>query len=150
MPKIYLLFQGLGEHHCVNDVCESTADRQYQLTSLDAVQKRLDAKKKDLDNQLVGDENLECRESLLDTDQTLLDVTQWALDNRKVKQVLTTEGDEDGRFSVTKVPIGHYRIVARGQAGASDAYWELWITVKSGTATSVKLMKPGKSCVNFE
>lgn len=150
MPKLWLLFQGLGEHHCVNDVCESTADRQYQLTSLDAVQKRLDAKRRDLDNQLVGDENLECRASLLDTDRTLLDVTQWALDNKKAKQVLTTDGDEEGRFTITKVPIGHYRIVARGQAGASDAYWELWITVKPGTASSVKLMKPGKSCINVE
>ncbi len=39
---------------------------------------------------------------------------------------------------------GHCRIIARGQAGASDAYWELKIAVKLGTATSVKLMKPGK------
>jgi hypothetical protein len=150
MPTIYLLYQGQGEHHCVNDVCESTADRQYELASLDAVQKRLDAKKKDLDNQIIGDENLECRESLLDTDRTLLDVAQWALDNKKAKQVLTIAGDEEGRFSITKVPIGHYRIVARGQAGANDAYWELWITVKLDTATSVKLMKPGKSCLNIE
>jgi hypothetical protein len=34
MPAIYLLYQGLGEHHCVKDVCESTADRQYQISSL--------------------------------------------------------------------------------------------------------------------
>ncbi len=151
MPAIYLLYQGQGEQHCVNDVCESTADTQYQISSLTVGIKRDKARTTGyLNNQSVVDENRECREDLLDTDRTLLDVVQWALDNKKARQVLTTAGDEEGHFSINKVPVGHYRIIARGQAGASDAYWELWITVKLGTATSVKLMKPGKSCLNAE
>src|SRR5258708_2968587 len=90
MPTIYLLYQGQADH-----LEENSADSQYQLVSLEALQRRLDAKKKDLDNQLIGDENLECRESLLNTDRTLLDVAQWALDNKKAKQLLTTGDDEE-------------------------------------------------------
>jgi hypothetical protein len=140
MPTIYLLYEGQREKHLE----ENSADYQYQLVSLDALGKRLE-------NPSTGDENLKCRESMLDHDRTLLDVAQWALDNKKAKQVFTTEGDEEGRFSITKVPVGYYRIVARGQAGASDAYWEsMFIAVKVGARTSVKLMKPGKSCLNVE
>ena len=138
MPTIYLLYKGQGEHLDPN-----SADQQYQLSSLEAMQKRLD-------HPSTYDQDLRCRETLLDTDKSLVDTAQWALDNKKAKQVLTTDGDEEGHFMIAKVPLGHYRVVARGQAGASDAYWELTIVVKAGTSTSAKLTSPGKSCSRVE
>jgi len=138
MPTIYLLYKGQGEHLDPN-----SADRQYQLSSLEAMQKRLD-------DPSTSDQDLRCRESLLNTDKSLVDTAQWALDNKKAKQVLTTDGDEEGHFRIAKVPVGHYRVVARGQAGASDAYWELMIVVTAGISTSAKLTSPGKSCLRIE
>jgi hypothetical protein len=138
MPTIYLLYKGQGEHLDPNSV-----DRQYQLSSLEAMQKRVD-------HPSPYDQDLRCRESLLDTDRSLVDTAQWALDNKKAKQMLTTDGDEEGHFRIAKVPVGHYRVVARGQAGASDAYWELVIVVTAGTSTTAKLASPGKSCLHAE
>jgi len=138
MPTIYLLYKGQGEHLEAN-----SADAHYQIASLGALQNRLN-------HPCADDEDLRCRESLLDTDGSLIDTAQWALDNKKTKQVLTSSGDEEGNFRIAKVPIGRYRIVARGQAGASDAYWESIIVVKAGTATSAKLTSPGKSCLHAE
>jgi len=145
MPTIYLLYQGRGEH-----IEEKSADDHYSITSLTALDKRLKERIASAQAGTVEDEDLQCRESLLDTDQSLVDTAQWALDNKKAKQVLMAEGDEEGHFKVSKVPVGHYRLVARGQAGANDAYWESFIVVKAGMATSAKLTSPGKSCLRVE
>src|SRR5258707_9820590 len=115
MPNIYLLYKGRGEK-----LEEDSADDRYQNASLAALRKRLDQQ---LEHPSTDDGDLRCREGLLDTDQTLVDTAQWALDNRKVEQVLTADGDEEGHFRIAKVPIGHYRLVAREQAGANDGYW---------------------------
>jgi hypothetical protein len=138
MPTIYLLYKGQGQ-----DLDPDSADHQYQVRSLEAKLKRLNPPSTD-------DQDLRCRENLLDTDQSLVDTAQWALDNKKAKQVLTTDCDEEGHFVIAMVPIGRYRIVARGQAGASDAYWELTIAVKGGTSTLAKLTSPGKSCLRAD
>ncbi len=145
MPTIYLLYRGRGENLQAN-----SADDHYQNASMAALQKRLDDRLAAARAGSVGNEDLECRESLLDTDKSLVDTTQWALDNKKGKQVLTTDGDEEGHFKMARVSAGHYRLVARGQAGANDAYWESSIVVKAGVATTVKLTSPGKSCLRVE
>ncbi len=144
MPTIYLFYQGRG------GLEENSADDHYQNISMAALKKRLDDRLAAAQAGSIGNEDLECRESLLDKDQSLVDTAQWALDNKKAKQALTTEGDEEGHFKVAKVPVGHYRLVARGQAGANDAYWESFIVVKAGMVTSAKLTSPGKSCLRVE
>ena len=141
MPSMYLLYKGRGE-----SLEENSADDHYQntliATSIATSRGQLEAS--------AGDEDLHCREGLLDTDKTLADTAQWALDNKRAKQVLTTDGDEDGHFRIARVPVGRYRLVARGQAGANDAYWESSIVVKAGVVTSTKLTSPGKSCLHVE
>lgn len=138
---MYLLYKGRGE-----SLEENSADDHYQntliATSIATSRGQLEAS--------AGDEDLHCREGLLDTDKTLADTAQWALDNKRAKQVLTTDGDEDGHFRIARVPVGRYRLVARGQAGANDAYWESSIVVKAGVVTSTKLTSPGKSCLHVE
>jgi hypothetical protein len=147
VPNIYLLYEGHRSGH----VDPSSAEEHYTKVSLEAIGKQLNAKGELLARGLTGDEGLECRRSLLDIDQNLLDTQQWALDNKKIKQVLTAQGDEEGYFKITRVPAGNYRIVARGHAGANDAFWEsLFVVVKSETSTSLKLIKPGKSCLIVE
>lgn len=145
MPTIYLLYKGRGE-----PTEEKSADDHYSITSLTALDKRLKEQIASAEAGSVEDEELKCRESLLDTDQSLVDTAQWALDNKKARQVLMTDGDEEGYFKVAKVPVGHYRVVARGQAGANDAYWESFIVVKTGMTTSTKLTSPGRSCLRVE
>ncbi len=142
MPIIYLFYKGRG-----GNLEGNAADHYYQNSSMSALQKRLDQR---LANVSADDEDLQCRQDLLDTDKSLADTVQWAINNKKTKQVFMIDGDEDGYFKIPKVPIGDYRIVARGQAGANDAYWESFITVKAGMATSLKLTSPGKSCLQVD
>jgi hypothetical protein len=93
------------------------------------------------------DENLSCRRELIAEDAALLATMEWVQQNKSLKQLLTTDADEEGVFQIIKVPAGQYTLVARGKAGANDAFWNSEITVKPGSAISVKLSAPEKSCL---
>jgi hypothetical protein len=145
MPTIYLFYKGPGENLEAN-----SADDHYQNALIAAFTETTRRSLAAARAGSFGDEGLECRENLLDTDRSLANTAQWALDKKKVQQVLMTDGDEEGHFRIAKVPVGRYRLVARGQAGANDAYWESSIVVKAGVATTAKLTSPGKSCLRVE
>lgn len=145
IPTIYLLYKGRGE-----DLELNSADDHYQHASMTALLKRTEDRLAAARAGSFEDEDLKCREGLLDTDQSLAGTAEWALDNKKAKQMLTADGDEERHFRIAKVPVGHYRLVARGQAGANDTYWESSIVVTAGMTTAAKLNSPGKSCLRAE
>jgi hypothetical protein len=147
MPRVYLLYGGQRE-----DLEETSAQAHYEAKSIDAAMART---KKELEvaekrasegADPQGTENLNCKRHLLDDDQALIDTAKWALDSKKAKQVLTTDGDEEGKFRIKGIPPGHYSLIVRGQAGANDAFWQSSIIIKPGAVIQVKLSNPGFSC----
>jgi hypothetical protein len=144
MAHIYLVYKGRSERYE-----ENTAGATYEVESLDRIKKALEDNLETMKEHPGAevDENLECRREMVARDEAMLSTMEWVQRNKKLKQLLTTDADEDGVFRITRVPTGHYTLVARGQAGASNAFWSSEMTVKSGSATSVKLSAPEKSCL---
>lgn len=92
-------------------------------------------------------EQLVCRSELMAYTEALLATADWVQQNKKSRQFLTTDADEDGLFRIARVQAGIYTLVARGRAGANDAVWKSELTLKPGDAISVKLSAPEKSCL---
>jgi hypothetical protein len=92
------------------------------------------------------DENLSCRRELEARVEAVKETIDWVQQEKKFKQSLSTDADEEGLFQITKVPAGNYSLIALGQAGANDAFWSGEATVKSGSVVSVKLPSPVESC----
>jgi len=143
MAHIYLMYKGRSEFE------EHTASATYKAESLKRLSKALEDHIEDMKNhpEAEGDENLECRREMVGYDEAMVSTMEWVQQNKKSKQLLTTDADEEGAFRITKVPAGAYTLVARGQAGANDALWSSEITLKPGSAMTAKLSAPGKSCL---
>jgi hypothetical protein len=56
----------------------------------------------------------------------------------------STDTDETGVFNLSRIKLGKYWIVVRGQAGSSDVLWVDEIVVKG--ATTIKLSSVAKAC----
>lgn len=94
--------------------------------------------------------SLACREELLSWDKALSQTRQWALDEKKTSQIVSTEADEEGKFSAT-VPPGVYSVLVRGRAGFYEAAWlDEGISVNAGTEIAIKLPAPQKSCQSVD
>jgi hypothetical protein len=89
-----------------------------------------------------------CKGILATVDTAILLTLQWAKEQEKSSQLDFADADEEGRFRIDGVTPGTYVIVARGRAGASDAYWEEEITIKPSTTLSVKLAQPSEVCLD--
>ena len=144
MAHIYLVYKGRSERYE-----ENTAGATYEVESLDRIKKAMENELETMKNHpgFEVDENLSCRSEMITHDEAMLSTMKWVQQNKKLKQLLTTEADEDGIFHITRVPAGHYALVARGRAGASDAFWSSEITLKAGSTITVKLSAPEKSCI---
>jgi hypothetical protein len=92
------------------------------------------------------DNNQACLRELQARDEAMRDTIDWVQQNKKLKQFLVTDADEEGLFQIAKVPVGNYSLVARGRAGTYDAEWSTEVSVKPGSTESVKLSAPAKSC----
>jgi len=147
MAHIYLVYKGRSERFEAN-TAGATWLREDLPRVIKAENDGLEAMK---DHHSVAevdvDENLECRREMVAHDEAMLSTMKWVQQNKKLKQLLTTDADEDGIFHITRVPAGHYTLIARGQAGASDAFWSSEITLKAGSTITVKLSAPEKSCI---
>jgi len=147
MAHIYLVYKGSSERFE-----ENTAGATWLRADLGGVTRAMkDGLERVKNDHSVAeadvDENLECRGEMVAHDKAMLSTMEWVQQNKRLKQLLTADADEDGIFRITRVPAGHYTLVARGHAGTNDAFWSSEITVKSGSAISVKLSAPEKSCL---
>lgn len=144
MVHIYLVYKGRSERYE-----ENTAGSTYEVESLDRIKKAMEDELETMRNHpgVEVDENLSCRREMVTHDEAMLSTMKWVQENKKLKQLLATDADEDGIFYITRVPAGRYTLVARGQAGANDAFWSSEITLKPGGSISVKLSAPEKSCL---
>jgi hypothetical protein len=87
-----------------------------------------------------------CRSQLLAYTSALKDTLDWVEQNKKPKQLLDTDADEEGNFAI-RVPAGIYNLLAHGRAGINDAFWTSDVVAQSGRTTLVKLSSPEQSCV---
>jgi hypothetical protein len=72
---------------------------------------------------------------------------EWASQNGKMADFVVADADEEGHFKVLQVPIGAYVVVASGQAGTSQAFWEQDnVEVIAGQVTSIKMATPKEAC----
>jgi len=147
MAHIYLVYKGRSERFE-----ENIAGATYLEEDLNRVNKAMEEGLETMKNhhsmaEADVDENLECRREMVAHDEAILSTMKWAKQNKKLKQLLTTDANEDGIFHITRVPAGHYALVARGHAGANDAFWSSEITFKPGSSIEVKLSAPEKSCL---
>jgi len=89
-----------------------------------------------------------CKGILARVDTAILLTVQWAREQEKSSQLDFADADEEGRFRIDGVTPGTYVIVARGRAGANDAYWKETIVIKPNTTLSVKLAQPSEACLD--
>lgn len=144
MAHVFLVYKGRSERYE-----ENTAGATYEVESLDRIKKAMEDELEAMKNHpgVEVDENLSCRREMITHDEAMLATMKWVQQKKKLKQLLATDADEDGIFHIARVPAGHYALVARGQAGANDAFWSSEITLKPGSSIEVKLSAPEKSCL---
>jgi hypothetical protein len=71
----------------------------------------------------------------------------WASKENKAAQVISTDADEEGYFKISEIPPGVYTLIATGQAGSNQAFWETnSVSVLAGQTLSVKMSTPQNSC----
>ena len=90
-----------------------------------------------------------CMNDLHTFEPVILKVIDWASVHKKTAQLISTQTDEEGRFS-TLAPPGEYIVLVRGRAGYNEALWDTNplndIQVGPGARVEVKLGSPTKSC----
>jgi len=140
MAHIYLVYKGRSERYA-----ESTASATYKRESLKRLSKALEDHIENMKNhpEAEVDENLECRSEMVGYDEAMLSTMEWVQQNKKLKQLLTTDADEEGAFQITNAPAGAYTLVARGQAGANDAL-EFGNNLKAGQCNNGEAVSPRK------
>lgn len=89
-----------------------------------------------------------CRAELLLFINSLKATLEWAKVNGKQDQVHIATSDEEGFFQFGGLEPGSYILLARGHAGANDAYWEYNFKVKSGESVQMKLASPHTACLD--
>lgn len=65
------------------------------------------------------------------------------------KNALAISADEDGRFSVSSLSSGSYRVVVFGQAGVNLGYWRERLRVNVGDHIELKMSEPDLACPIF-
>jgi len=74
----------------------------------------------------------------------------WVSENHKGWQMLSTDADENGNFRIAVSRPGSYVILASGQAGANEAFWDNGlndVVVSPGATIELKLSSPAKACL---
>jgi hypothetical protein len=89
-----------------------------------------------------------CRAELLVFINSLKATMEWAKVNGKQDQVHIATSDEEGLFQFSGLEPGSYILLARGQAGANDAYWQNDFKVKPGESVRMKLASPHTACLD--
>jgi hypothetical protein len=89
-----------------------------------------------------------CRAELLVFINSLKATLEWAKVNGKRDQVHIATSDEEGLFQFSGLEPGSYILLAQGQAGTNDAYWQKDFTVKPGESLQMKLASPHTACLN--
>jgi hypothetical protein len=69
--------------------------------------------------------------------------------NGRQDQVHIATSDEEGFFQFGGLEPGSYILLARGYAGANDAYWEGNFKVRSGESLQMKLASPHAACLDY-
>ena len=77
---------------------------------------------------------------------------EWVVTNHKESQLIMTQTDEEGTFSV-RVSPGIYEVYVRGRAGFNEALWDTEVgfdtRVQPGARVVLKLAKPRVSCLDL-
>jgi hypothetical protein len=92
-----------------------------------------------------------CMKDLATFHPAMLKVIDWADAHKKGSQLIKTQTDEEGNFSVS-LPPGMYGVYVRGRAGFNEALWDSgldYARVQPGSHIVMKLSKPTTSCVDF-
>jgi hypothetical protein len=97
---------------------------------------------------LVTPGDVSCRAELLVFINSLKATMDWAKVNGKQDQVHIATSDEEGFFQFGGLEPGSYILLARGHAGANDAYWEGNFKVTSGESVQMKLASPHAACLD--
>ena len=104
---------------------------------------------KDLDGLKEGDPAL-CMRDLVAADKAILATLDWSKTKHLTDLVRFTDADEDGYFQIENARPGTYDLVARGQAGSNNAYWEEDVEVKPNQKTEVKMASVQAACSNLD
>jgi len=147
---VYLLYLWSGRppaQQTNEDKTGATAGKTF----LDKYVAELQSEGEDLkDPSSPTDESFQCKRRLLTISKALSQTIDWIEESGKSKQLLSVDTDEDGTFQILRVPPGGYSIMARGRAGANDAFWKNDVLkIQSGRTVSVKLVSPETSCLNL-
>jgi phosphopantetheinyl transferase (holo-ACP synthase) len=90
-----------------------------------------------------------CMKDLETFRPSMIKAMEWAQDNKKQDQIVKTQTDEDGYFSVSLPARKKYHIYARGRAGFNEAYWDGdRVTVQPSMHVAMKLSSPETSCLD--
>jgi hypothetical protein len=139
-----------------------TKEHNPELVYLSAKLEQQQAANKDAENDLNSlsrddYERFACKRQLRGLDAALLATVDSVIKSWQTGLLYSTDADEEGNFQFTSVKSGDYLLLARGQAGASDIYWEQDLCVRCiannvlGTDLShLKLSSVQQSCINLE
>lgn len=143
---VYLFYVWSGRpasQQTQEDKSADTAGASFMDRYSAALQRMLDELK---NSNMPRDEDLFCTRELLAVHEAVVATLGWVQENGKSKQFVSVDTDEEGLFRMTNVPAGRYILMARGRAGANDAFWKSELLVQAGSDVSVKLSSPETSC----
>lgn len=96
-------------------------------------------------------ESIACHRHLMAYTIALRETLEWTSNAHKEWQLTEADADESGYF---KIPVPHpgiYILLARGQAGFNDAFWDTDnFVVHPGAQVEVKMSKVEQSCPKVE
>jgi hypothetical protein len=125
-----------------------TAGREYLINRSHEITKEYLMLKQESDTGNFKSEEAHCPASLLGYVGALKSTVEWAVENKKMSQILTVDADEEGRFKALRVPVGLYTVTVYGRAGVNQAFWEQDnVQVTADNVTSMKMTTPKKACV---
>ena len=121
------------------------------MTWMEQHNKAMEDLNKELERQGANwSESLSCRKELLTYLHATVETLKWAEAEKKAWQVISTQTDEEGNFSVSIPRPGKYLLLVRGRAGLNEAAWRSDVTIAPGQPTNVKLTSPEKACLDAE
>jgi hypothetical protein len=87
-----------------------------------------------------------CVSDLVNADKAILVTLDWVQAHKLMAYVAAPDVDEEGKFSIPQIRPGIYDLLARGQAGINDAYWQQQLSVTAGEKTEVKVSSVEAAC----
>jgi len=93
---------------------------------------------------------LRCKSLLIGDTKAILDTFERADQHNQSMPIYSADADEEGNFQLSKIKSGEYILVALGQAGMNDAFWQENVQVHLREKVTVKLSSVKTACLKTD